>query len=109
MRRSRSEAPRPLRSHSTGLLFPRGRFLSGVVAQGELHGGLEHLKIVIDLEAEAGQLLPVLLGEDEIKEGKVSLKNMESGEQAMYTVEEAAELVKSTVSSKSRTKCVTVK
>ena len=51
----------------------------------------------------------VLLGEDEIKEGKVSLKNMESGEQAMYTVEEAAELVKSTVSSKSRTKCVTVK
>ena len=34
-----------------------------------------------------------LLGEDEIAQGKVSLKNMVTGEQTLATPEQAAELV----------------
>ena len=36
----------------------------------------------------------VFIGEDEIKEGKISVKNMTSGEQSMMTIAEAAELIK---------------
>ncbi|MER2235014.1 MAG: histidine--tRNA ligase [Candidatus Limivicinus sp.] len=42
----------------------------------------------------------VLLGEDELEKGLVSLKNMESGEQLLLSVEEAAAKVSETVSVK---------
>ena len=42
----------------------------------------------------------VLLGEDELEKGLVSLKNMESGEQLLLGVEEAAAKVSETVSVK---------
>ena len=43
----------------------------------------------------------VLIGEDELAAGRVSLKNMKSGEQKLVTVEEAAEEIAATVREKS--------
>ena len=34
------------------------------------------------------------LGEDEVAQGKISLKNMATGEQSLLSLEEAAELVR---------------
>jgi histidyl-tRNA synthetase len=39
----------------------------------------------------------VLLGEDEIAQGKCSLKDMRSGEQVICTAAEAAEIVKNSL------------
>jgi histidyl-tRNA synthetase len=39
----------------------------------------------------------VLLGEDEIREGLVSVKDMQTGEQQKLTAEEAALMIKSTI------------
>ena len=35
-----------------------------------------------------------LIGDDELRDGKVALKNMQSGEQTVVTVAEAAEIMK---------------
>ena len=43
----------------------------------------------------------VLIGEDEMAAGKLSLKNMKTGEQKLVTVEEAAEEIARTVCEKS--------
>ena len=45
----------------------------------------------------------VLLGEDEIAQGRVSLKNMTTGEQVTVTVEEAAETVKTALAANTAT------
>ena len=39
----------------------------------------------------------VLLGEDEIAQGKCSVKNMATGEQVTVTADEAARLIKTTL------------
>ena len=39
----------------------------------------------------------VLLGEDEIAQGKCSVKNMTTGEQVTVTADEAARLIKTTL------------
>ena len=40
-------------------------------------------------------LMPVLLGEDEIAQGKCSVKDMKTGEQITVTAAEAAERIRS--------------
>ena len=48
----------------------------------------------------------VIIGEDEIKEGKVSLKDMVKGEQDMYAIPEAADIIRSGKSERGTEKCV---
>jgi histidyl-tRNA synthetase len=48
----------------------------------------------MDYANKLGIPFVALLGEDEIKEGKISLKDMRSGEQAMLDIKEAAARIK---------------
>ena len=48
----------------------------------------------------------MIIGEDELKEGKVSLKDMVKGEQDMYAIPEAADIIRSGKSERGTEKCV---
>ena len=55
-------------------------------------------RIGVPYAVKIGVPYAVFLGEDEINQGKCSVKDMRSGEQQLLTVEEAAELIKAGIS-----------
>ena len=69
--------------------------LGGVRTQ--LYGEKKKFKAKMSYADKLGVPFVVLLGEDEIREGVVSLKNMNSGEQEKLSVDEAAAVIRAAV------------
>ncbi len=66
----------------------------------QLYGEQKKFKQKMAYANKLGVPFAVLLGEDEIAEGKCSVKNMLSGEQVKLTADEAAEFIRSAVCAK---------
>ena len=63
----------------------------------QLYGEKKKFKAKMSYADRIGVPFVLLLGEDEIAEGKVSLKDMASGEQQKLTAAEAAETIRAAV------------
>ncbi len=68
----------------------------------QLYGEKKKFKAKIGYADKIGVPFAVLIGEDEVKEGVVSVKNMESGEQLKMPAEDAAAYIRSAVEERSR-------
>ena len=77
---------------------------NGFVAEMDYYG--RSLKAQFKSSDRKKARFVLIIGEDEIKEGKVSLKDMVKGEQAMYAVPEAAAIIKAGKSERGTEKCV---
>jgi histidyl-tRNA synthetase len=72
----------------------------------QLYGEQKKFKKKMEYANKLGIPYVVIIGEDEIKEGKVSLKDMVKGEQAMYAVPEAAAVIRAGKTERGTGKCV---
>lgn len=72
----------------------------------QLYGEQKKFKKKMEYANKLGIPYVVIIGEDELKEGKVSLKDMVRGEQDMYAISEAAEIIRSGRSARNAGKCV---
>jgi len=64
----------------------------------QLYGEQKKFKQKMSYADKLGVPFAVLLGEDEIAQGKCSLKNMRTGEQQLVTAQEAAQVIRETLS-----------
>ena len=68
----------------------------------QLYGEKKKFKAKIAYADKLGAPFAVLLGEDEVREGLVSVKDMQSGEQRKMSAAEAAAFIKAAVEARSR-------
>ena len=67
--------------------------LRGAGVRAQLYTEKKKFKAKMSYADKGGYPFAVLIGEDEIAAGKVSLKNMTTGEQSLVTPEQAAEII----------------
>ena len=72
-------------------------FLRGAGVRTQLYTEQKKFKAKMGYADKLGIPFVAFLGEDEIAQGKISLKNMTSGEQQLLRLEEAASLVKAAI------------
>ena len=74
--------------------------LREVGIRAQLHGEKKKFKQKLSYADKLSIPFAALLGEDEIAQGKVTVKNLATGEQQTLTSEEAVELVRSTLAAR---------
>ena len=81
-------------------------FLRGAGIRTQLYTEQKKFKAKMGYADKLGIPFVAFLGEDEIAQGKISLKNMQSGEQQLLTLEEAAEVVKNALAEQNAGKLI---
>ena len=89
------------RTHTCGELR-----LSGAGIRTQLYAEQKKFKAKMSYADKLGIPFVAFLGEDEIAQEKISLKNMQTGEQQLLTLEEAAETVSSALAAHSSEKLI---
>ena len=72
----------------------------------QLYGEQKKFKAKMSYADKIGVPFAVLVGEDEIAEGKLSVKDMRSGAQTLLTPEEAAAAVKAALAARAAVKVI---
>ena len=81
-------------------------FLRGAGIRTQLYAEQKKFKAKMSYADKLGIPFVAFLGEDEIAQEKISLKNMQTGEQQLLTLEEAAETVSSALAAHSSEKLI---